>query len=649
MSSKNTENNRNLTKKCGEITITIKKNTKNVFSFNCWFCDTICAQLKKFTLHLEKEHVEELELEQLTKSGDYCNEDDFNDKIEEQKELEVEDSLFVGEVKLEDCTSEYIKTELEEEIPQILTRSRKKEHIFPKFNDPLETIARNVNELPMIIDTQENAFKETDMNIKNESQFKDAEMDNISEYDHSEDDSDYGGADISSDNESKTDNTVDDMLIKPLKTVKDAKEKELIIELIEEYRQKPELWNIRAKKKYNSKEKDELLKNIADNLNAKLNLKLKLYSVKTKLNIICKQYEKIIRKQLMVEDQEKPVKKQGSELWYYKHMNFLKPIMENKIKNKKTKSYHKVKPLSDSLLFEIIEIYKNYNCLWDVNHIAYMVKQKRKENMELLLEEIVNKININLDMDKLEKHLQYIHNLFSKDKKFKLECETKEQEFKPSFFFRNCEFLEPHQGPFKCPHCSKIFIPYKEFQIHKSEHEGSYPFICQKCGAGFKACGNYTIHVKRHLGVFRFCCKICGKGYPVNAELDLHMRSHTGAQPYLCSLCGEGFRTAYGYDNHIRRHEKRFRYNCHICKKGFNVLTFLNDHIRAHLNIRDVICTICGKGFTSKKYLNYHKNIHGSKNYTCNICGKSYAQDAGLRQHKKSHGMPIGGTKTQKS
>ncbi|KAM7350216.1 uncharacterized protein ACRADG_008851 [Cochliomyia hominivorax] len=628
MSSKIAKNDDIITKKCGEITITIKKNAKNVFSFNCWFCDTICAQLKKFTLHLEREHVEELEKTTPVILPEFCNPDELDDKIDVQKEPVV-DSLFLAEIKIEDCVTEDIKTEVGEEIPQNVTRSRNKEQLPQKYDDPLETVECNGNDISMA-EQEEN---ETDMKLKNEIQFDDAEMDNISEYEHSEDDSDYDGAYLPS---TKTS-------LKPNKSDKKAKEKELILALIEEYRNKPELWSISSEKKLTSKEKDEILKNIAVELNEKFDTKLKLYTVKTKLNNICKQYEEVIRKQISVDDNEKIDDNESSDLWYYEQLSFLKPTVENKIKNQVIKPDHEVKPLDDSILSEIIEIYKKYDCLWDVNHIAYLVNEKRSENMNLLLEEIIKTINVPLNVEELENNLKYIHSLFSKDKKLKIECEAKQEEFQPSCsLFNKCKFLETNEAPFTCSCCSKIFKVYDNLRIHKAKHDGSNPYTCQKCGKTFNSRGSYLVHVKRHLKVFNFICKICDKGYPVNSELEIHMRQHTGALPYLCSLCGERFRTTITYDNHIRRHEERFRYNCHICKRGFNVMTFLKDHVRAHLNVRNFVCNICDKSFTSKKYLNYHLNIHGSKKYTCKVCGKSFAQDAGLRRHKKIHLDPTG-------
>lgn len=52
-------------KKCGDILINLKKkNKKNKsFSFHCLFCETTWDQMKKFSLHFEKFHLENFEEE----------------------------------------------------------------------------------------------------------------------------------------------------------------------------------------------------------------------------------------------------------------------------------------------------------------------------------------------------------------------------------------------------------------------------------------------------------------------------------------------------------------------------------------------------------------------------------------------------------
>ncbi|XP_037818404.1 zinc finger protein 267-like [Lucilia sericata] len=635
MSFKSVKSNDSVSQKCGEIIITMKKNAKNVYSFNCWFCDTICVQMKKFTLHLEQEHI--TQLEQATAIvTDTNNEDNLDDKSDIQKEPAI-DSIFVGEIKIEDCFNDdgNIKSEIEEEKSQIVTRFHKKDQLMQNSQDPLEAFESNANEdfLPVSLENDNEIFKIDNTHLKDESQFENVEMNMLSDDEQLENNSDVSENDNDSDSDFKMKCSSDENLIEPLKYNRNDKEKDYILALIEAYNQKPQLWNTLLPK-CNNVQREMLFQNITDELNQKLKRNLKLYTIKNKIKDICKKYEKEIKRQLEAGD--KNIETNNTELWFYENMNFLKTTIESKLKQKRKKTYHKVKPLSDDLLCEIIDVYKTYSSLWNVNHVAYPIKQKRDESLQSMVDDVKKKIDIPLDVDKLEKQLLHIHNSFSKDKEVKLKCEAKHVGFRPTCsFYNKCDFLEEHQGPFKCPYCSEIHMQYKDFQIHKSQHDGSIPFKCQECGMGFKANGNYTLHVKRHLGVFRYRCNICGKGYPLNSELTLHMRSHTGAQPYLCSICGEGFRAAIGYDNHMRRHEERFRYHCQICKRGFNVLATLRDHVNAHLNVRNFVCKDCGKSFTSKKYLQYHSRIHGSKNYTCNICGKSYAQDAGLRQHKR--------------
>ncbi|XP_065364736.1 zinc finger protein 267-like isoform X2 [Calliphora vicina] len=625
----------------------MKKNAKNGYSFNCWFCGTIYVQMKKFTLHLEKEHV--TLLEQTTSIvSEHSNEENLDDKTEIQLDTAMDSSLFIGEIKIEDCDNDDIKSEIGDEKPQIVTRSHKKSRLSPTFQDPLETFESNANEISLTVPQENDEEIKVDENIdlKNEPPpLEDVEINNFSDDEQLDDSLNFSDEDNTTDSDFKIENSDDEKLMEPLKQSKKPKEKEYILALIEAYYKKSQLWNVSDSKKCSPKKRKILLQSITDELNVKLKTKLKSCTVNDKINLICKQYEKEIKRQLKKKEKNKDKKKvaDSSELWFYENMSFLKSIVESKLKQKKRKTYHKVTPLTDDLLCEIIDIYKNYTSLWDVNHVAYLVRQKRDETLQSMVDDVIKKINISLDVDKLQKHLLHIHNSISKDKQLKLESEAKHLEFIPTCsFYYKCDFLEDHQGPFKCSYCSEIFIQHKDFKIHKFQHDGSIPFKCQECGMGFKTSGSYTVHVKRHLGVLRFRCEICGKGYPVNSELELHMRSHTGDQPYLCSICGEGFRAYIGYDNHMRRHEERFRHYCHICQKGFNTFVRLTDHVNAHLNVRDFICPVCGKSFTCKKYLNYHKRIHGSKNYTCNICGKSYAQDAGLRQHKKQHGTPIG-------
>ncbi|XP_073828953.1 uncharacterized protein [Musca autumnalis] len=639
-------NSEMINKKCGEIVITMKKNAKYVYSFNCSFCDTtMIPQMKKFTQHIEKEHDSQINIGTEDVNKTECG-------------VEAADDVCLTEIKVEDCLVD-VKVEHDEDELNVVTRNLKKSEAAQSFDDPLETNESAIEEIVHVPEKQNLKGILADQEIppvltnswQNEvyEDKEDFEIHNISDdNDNVNDDSDSmaddnlssSETDEDSGDELKTTNRVKNKISKP-----EEENKEIIIALIEAFKNTPQLWDTTHPQKCNSlKEKDGFFKNITDSINLQFKDCQTLEQVKKRINGICKEYEKEVERKIYGKSRG-----EKSDVWFFENMEFIKESIENKVKLKRKRYHQKVKPLSDKLMEDLIDIYKNYNSLWDVNHMAFTIKDKRHETLKTMSDEIKTKMNLTMDIYKLEKHLAHMHKTYSKDKLQRLECEKAGKEFQPSCaYYNKCDFLDSNQGPFCCSDCKEIIETYNDLQIHRSNHDGEAPFKCQECGMGFKKIANFTIHAKRHLGVFKFFCKICGKGYPFNAELDLHMRSHTGAQPYLCSVCGESFRTAISYDNHIRRHEERFKYFCHICKKGFNHLTRMNDHVKAHLNVRDVICAVCGKGFTSRKYLNHHKRIHEGKNYICNICGKGFAQDAGLRAHKKYHGTPIGVSSIQK-
>uniref|UniRef100_A0A1A9ZSM2 Uncharacterized protein n=1 Tax=Glossina pallidipes TaxID=7398 RepID=A0A1A9ZSM2_GLOPL len=595
--------------------------------------------MKKFTLHLEQEHDKQLDAQrnanELNKNNliidddnkdnnenkaDVNNirandKDDDDDDNDDDANVDNSDgiSIFIPEVKLENCLEEDVKTENVDE--HRVTRHTKKKELTLISADPLDTFNNHFAEDPITaikkeLEKSQKSF--TKSKCKSKKDFVEVSEDEC-------------------------------IALKKPRKRKPPKEDDprVISVLIDLFKPHEFLWNSRHSKYNDIQLKRDTLQNITDDLNEKFKAKLKLETVRRQINVLRRDYAEEIEKRMdcLLEQEE------TSCLWYYDKMEFLKPIIEYKLKNRSKINSYRVKALSESLLSQLTDIYKNYNTLWDVNHLAFTIKEKRQETLEFLQKEVKQIMGLDLSTFRLERQLNHIHKAYAKDKRRKLEAETDEKEFQAYCeYFNKCDFLASNQGPFRCSNCQVLIDTYNDFQIHKSQHDNSMPFKCPECGLGFKKVNNFTVHAKRHLKVFKYRCNICDKGYPFSAELDLHMRSHTGAMPYLCSKCGEAFRTAIGYDNHIRRHEERFKYFCHICKRGFNHMTRLNDHVKAHLNVRDVICPVCGKGFTTRKYLNHHRRIHEAKRYTCDICGKKFAQDAGLRAHKKYHiRRPIAG------
>ncbi|XP_065364069.1 zinc finger protein 69-like [Calliphora vicina] len=293
----------------------------------------------------------------------------------------------------------------------------------------------------------------------------------------------------------------------------------------------------------------------------------------------------------------------------------------------------------ETILPNLIKQYKKYEILWQVDNISFGVKNKKYEVYAKILEELKIEQDVNISLEDINYHMNYLNELYSKDKEQELRCKMEEKIFVPEYeLYTEMSFLSDSQGPFVCTICNEILPKYDSYCQHMAQHNGTQPFKCPSCDVTFTNYHKYLIHKKRHLGIYNFHCDICGKGYLFKNDLEWHVTSHTGDKPYLCQICGTGFRARHGYDNHIRRHEERFRYECHICKRGFNQLHALNNHVKSHLNIRDIICNICGKGFVHNKYLKRHQLIHGEvKNYKCNECGKAFFQACGLRAHRKNH------------
>ncbi|KAI8122831.1 hypothetical protein FF38_01801 [Lucilia cuprina] len=587
--------------KCGEILIDIKtKNRKNkIYVFHCTFCDIQCDQLKKFSLHLGEVHL--------------------NDSENILKESELKLETEPEEVRISnptDIESTNIKKDFDSNV-------QNNTYISP---DPLDTVDHPVSP-NLSHDTVNNVVKcELKENSNDGSTYCEKyEMNCAASTTVASDNESNEKLDISnfssgySEDEIKED--IDEIPLKKLKINitkrrKRVKQKILTNEIgTDESKDAEDNSNVSYVSSDDSRDSDFDIKK-------EINTKKKTRNTKKDIKKESKQRKE--SKQKFVADNENSTQKEEKE------SNAIK-------KHKRCKK--RWKNIDESELPVLIEIYKKYEVLWQVNDIAFGILPKRNETFGKMIEELKTNHNFDKNLDELQDYIDYINYIFFKNKEQELKCELDKTEFTPSSkFYKELSFLSDSQGPFKCSNCNEIIAKYDRYHIHVAQHNGTIPFQCRLCEMGFQKFDNYIRHVTRHLGINSYHCSVCGKGYPFKSELDWHLTSHTGVKPYLCPICGAGFRARHGYDNHIRRHEKRFRYECHICKHGFNHLCKLNTHIKSHLNIRDVICNVCGKGFTAAKYLHRHKLIHEEeKRYKCNVCGKAFAQDSGLRTHRKQH------------
>lgn len=276
--------------------------------------------------------------------------------------------------------------------------------------------------------------------------------------------------------------------------------------------------------------------------------------------------------------------------------------------------------LEDEQMISFIKIYSTHACLWNETDIFYNSEHKRKETLQLMLQEVCTQLNLNIGLSEMQKQIDYIHKMVKKEKK-KIILHTKDNKDEQSYestckFFEHIRYLLPHLGPFQCQYCPKIIYNHVyTFHIHTCKHNNSKPFQCSLCKKEFTQKHRYVVHLRRHTQDFPFICKYCCKGFPCKKGLVLHSQSHPEYQKkFICDICGEGF-----------TQEK-----------------LLECHIKVHNNIRDVICNTCGKGFTNTRMLYQHRAVHSKEKSVCKLCNKSYSHYRGLSRHMaKEHGTTV--------
>lgn len=339
-------------------------------------------------------------------------------------------------------------------------------------------------------------------------------------------------------------------------------------------------------------------------------------------------------------------------LWCFYEMDFLreptemgrhKPITENLLEDcdklSESNDEKEIKNiLSEKITSKIIEMYKEHECLWFVDHPDFRSKAYRKEALNKILENINSNLRLNFTLEDLEKFLKNLRSKFSLEKRDHITAErlTGKKVHLPNFEFYTelSSFLMDNVGPFHCITCDTVINTSDQYKIHKASHDGSSPFICSICKKGFGSTGNLSIHLRRHRGDYPFECKECGKRVATSTELFIHMRSHTGERPYFCDLCGKGFKSWSFFNIHKRMHQNQPSFVCSVCDRGFYEKCKFMNHMNAHLDIRSMSCNICEKKFTSSGNLKSHMELHDvMKKYKCTICNRAYAQMSGLRSH----------------
>ncbi|XP_075156544.1 uncharacterized protein LOC142229845 isoform X2 [Haematobia irritans] len=590
-------------KKCGEILISIKNNAKNVYSFNCWFCDSMYIEIAKFTSHLEKEHKE-----QLQKDGSQS----------ECRPVTACDSSLT-DIKEEDCIFGDIEFQShEEQQHQIsLLRSSNK--------DPL-----NIMKTEAITDN-----KSTTM-VKEECVLQEPECpipENINESNGEGEVQNYSEEDICENSDSDESVGSDDSN-SPLIVHNFIKSKENVIFLIEEYKKQPQLWNQKYPQFALKKKHDKYLEEIKSELKKKINVPLTCTLISAVITYLCRKYRQDLRRIKLTEFHEETTDVKNPPAWFFPYLEFMKPVVLKTLS--KTLNSSRRPNMEPKQVIDLLAIYKRFPHLWNTNLIEYVCKNKRLEALQQLQKVVKTEMNQEMSENLLKNNILFFHNHFTKIKR-SIVIEAKEP--KDDIYYEHMTFLNDHVGPFKCDDCGQVFKSPLAFKIHKSQHNGSAAIICSLCNKEYNTSGPYIAHARRHCEDLSEECNQCGKKFLMVSDLKIHQRSHSGIQPYCCEICGVSFRHSTSLNVHRRRHEKQYLHICPICSKGFYKKDRMNDHIRSHNNIREFACKLCDKAFKTRKTLKQHEVIHNdSRNHVCNLCGKAFKLKVGLLQHMRTHG-----------
>ncbi|XP_073828455.1 uncharacterized protein [Musca autumnalis] len=641
--------------KCGEILKSPSTGEKQQYCILCLFCQEICLQFKTFLTHIEKEHNQDAPLkdekyddndenkanEHFSTINEFIRNDD--DSEEEKKDFLL-DPLQEPEVLLKENRKQKEKNKLgpKHQTRHVTSEARKKSNQSKKqdniikqepsednvniIKDDLEPV-NSIDASPTTggLDDTEDKFVLEPLEIKTDIiqnptvYSEDVDFSDIEDDDFL-DDEDYDLEDIKADDD-------DELKPSPAKKSKvklddglDIDEfmnnRESVIAFIVAYQKQDELWDAtRPPKLVNRcrKKRDECLKQICQELK-QVNVPMTIRDAEKCIKYMRVRYIRDVRIRM---NYTKNKDKDYKPLWFYDHLEFLKPTLGFIQELQEEQLLAKPK-LTDDQIICIIQIYKKHSCLWNEQDIFFYSEQRRQTTLQSIIEEIQKELKLSYSLEEVENKIDFIHKIVKKEKEKSIEFSSKKptDEYKSkNTFYEHISYLLPHLGPFKCQYCPKVLMNIATFRIHTAKHDGSKPFKCSICNYEFTQKPGYVIHLRRHTQDFPFVCKFCSKGFPCKKELKLHFQNHP-------------------------EYEKEFI--CDICGEGFTQQKLLNWHLKAHNNIRDSICNICGKGFTNSKLLFQHRTVHSQEKSVCKLCGKTYAHYRGLSRHMiKDHGTTV--------
>lgn len=190
--------------------------------------------------------------------------------------------------------------------------------------------------------------------------------------------------------------------------------KEVIICLLELYRNNEHLWNPEhASYKYNARR--TVYSALSKPLLEKINVKLRGVEIFSILNILRGRY----RRELAKFQARKG--KHRTRLWYFNHMNFLRKVIEGK-----RRVHHSEKNVCDratpepndltnrQILSFIIEQYKTHECLWNPEDAEYNSCNKSKVYAEMA-DLLQKELRVVMGQNEIENELQKLRIRYRKE------------------------------------------------------------------------------------------------------------------------------------------------------------------------------------------------------------------------------------------
>ncbi|XP_021919494.1 zinc finger protein 62-like isoform X2 [Zootermopsis nevadensis] len=228
---------------------------------------------------------------------------------------------------------------------------------------------------------------------------------------------------------------------------------------------------------------------------------------------------------------------------------------------------------------------------------------------------------------------------------------------------------DAEEKTFKCHICSKILTTYHNLKRHVRNHEKSSGSVkCTLCSEELTD----KLHLRQHVEETHpetHQCPFCQKVFSNKKVCKAHELSHPERYVYKCDMCDKMFlnetrlekhKTVFHRDphcqycekeikdptklfNHERRHEMyKNKFPCQQCPKVFRTPSGLKYHTSIHTGKYAVYCEICGKGMHSEIVLEEHKATHTKEiRYTCELCGRNFSSNSTYRMHRKWHDNPL--------